>query len=278
MKFQPLSRRAESSGDSGFVRSFFVPAAGGHNQGETMLKQITLAAIFALGLSTSIAGQTSKTTETERALARLGDLAPDAVRRRLSEMRPPATQPGQFLLSVIIKRQELTVISGERVERLKAALQPVLAYHEREGKLPIFVVRSEQPKAFVVVRAALIITTKLMLITSEAELRGIVAHELAHLYLWEERERAFKEKDESLLREIELFCDAVAAITLKEIGDDPACYARGLKRMTYMGSTIGNTTRSETQTHPSLDARVKLNQWLCQRLGQATILPTGGAH
>jgi hypothetical protein len=101
-----------------------------------MPKQITLAAIFALGLSTSIAGQPIKSTETERALARLGNLSPNGVRRRLSEMRPPAYQPGQVLLNMIIKRQKLTVISGERVERLKAALQPVLAYHYRDGKLP----------------------------------------------------------------------------------------------------------------------------------------------
>ena len=232
-----------------------------------MLKQITLAAIFALGLSTAIAGQTIKTTETERALARLGNLAPDAVRRRLSELRPQAYQPGPFLINEIIKREELPVSFGERVERLKAALQPVLAYHERDGKLPIYVLRSEQPKAFVACRAALIITTKLMLISGEAEIRGIVAHELAHEYLWEERDLAFKKEDESPLREIELFCDAVAAITLKEIGDDPACYAEALKRMTYVGSTAGNTTRSQTKTHPSLDARMKLNQWLCQRLG-----------
>ncbi len=237
-----------------------------------MLKQITLAAIFAFGLSTIIAAQTTRTTETERALARLGDLAPNAVRRRLNQMRPRAYQPGQFLLNEIIKRQELTVISGERVERLKAALQLVLAYHDRDGKLPIYVLRSEQPKAFVACRAALIITTKLMLIASEAELRGIVAHELAHEYLWEERERAFEEKNESLVREIELFCDAVAAITLKEIGDDPACYGRALERMTYIGITAGNVTRSETKTHPSLDARLKLNRRLCQRLGQATNL------
>ena len=237
-----------------------------------MLKQIALAAIFALGLSSEIAGQTIKTTETERALARLGDLSSDAMRRHLSELRPPVYQPGPVLLNEIIKRKELTVISGARVERLKAALQPALAYHERDGKLPIFVVRSEQPKAYVAERAALIITTRLTLIVSEAELRGIVAHELAHEYFYEERERAFKEKDESSLREIELFCDAVAAITLKEIGDDPACYERALERMTYIGATAGNVTRSETNTHPSLDARVKLNRWLCQRLGQGAAI------
>jgi Zn-dependent protease with chaperone function len=232
-----------------------------------MLKQITLAAIFALGLSTAIAGQTIKNTETERALARLGDLTPDAARHRLSEMRPPAYRPGSVLINEIIKREELPISSSEKVERLKAALQPVLAYHERDGKLPIYVLRSDQPKAFVACRAVLIITTKLMIITSEAELRGIVAHELAHEYLWEERNRAFNEKDESSLREIELFCDAVAAITLKEIGDDPARYAQALERMTYVGINVGNVTRSKTKTHPSLDARLKLNQWLCKQLG-----------
>jgi len=242
-----------------------------------MLKQITVSAIFALGLSTLIAAQTINPNETERALARLGDLTPVAVRNRLSELRPPAYQPSPFLFKEIIKRQELTVISGKRVERLKESLQPVLTYHKRDSKLSIYVVRSEQPKAFVSCRGALFITTKLMLITNEAELRGIVAHELAHEYFWEEHLRAFSEKNESLLREIELFCDAVAAITLKEIGDDPACYAEALKRMTYIGITAGNATRRETKTHPSLDTRVKLIRWLCRRFEKAAILTPGEA-
>jgi hypothetical protein len=231
-----------------------------------MVKKFMLVALLVLGLTTAIAGQIDKLTESERALARLGDLSSDAVRQRLNELRPPAYEPGQVLLNVIIKRQGLTVISGERVERLKASLQPVLAYHTRDGNLPIYVMRSDEPKAMLVDRAALIITTKLMTITSEAELRGIVAHELAHEYLWEERRQASIEKDDTSLREIELFCDAVAAITLKEIGGDPAEFARALEGTTYPGITAGNKTRRETRTHPSLDVRMKLNQWLCQRL------------
>jgi Zn-dependent protease with chaperone function len=243
-----------------------VTAAGDDNQGETMVKQITLAAIFVLGLSRAIVAQTVKTTETDNALARLGELSTPALRRRLNEMRPPAYQPGQFLLNTIIKRRGLIVVTGEKVDRLKAALQPVLAYHQRDGKLPIYVLRSDEAKAMLVDRAALIITTKLMLIASETDLRGIVAHELAHEYLWEQRHQADIGNDERSLREIELFCDAVAAITLKEIGGDPAEFARALERMTYLGLTAFNVIRSETRTHPSLDARVKLNKWLCQRL------------
>jgi hypothetical protein len=59
------------------------------------------------------------------------------------------------------------------------------------------------------------------------------------------------------------------AITLEEIGNDPADYRRVLERMTYVGMAAVNITRSETKTHPSLDARVTLNQWLCGQVGQA---------
>jgi hypothetical protein len=67
------------------------------------------------------------------------------------------------------------------------------------------------------------------------------------------------------MRECELFCDAVAAFTLMEIGDDPASYGRILERLTIIGSNAGNLTRGETASHPSLGARQKLNKFLCQR-------------
>ena len=49
------------------------------------------------------------------------------------------------------------------------------------------------------------------------------------------------------MREIELFFDAVAAIALKEIGDDPSGYGRVLERLTYVGITTKSATRSETK-------------------------------
>lgn len=234
-----------------------------------MLKPIALAAVVAIGLSTAVAGQAARMTETDRAISRLGDLTPNNVRCRLTEMRPVAYQPGPVLLNEIAKRLNSPIISGRRVDRLHDILQPVLRYHQRDGKLAIFLIGSEQPRAYVVARAALVITTKLMLITSEAEMRGIVAHELAHEYLIDDREQAIKEKNGSLMREIELFCDVVAAITLKEIGDDPTQYGQALRRMTSIGIISGSATRHESETHPSLDARMALNLLLCRQLGQA---------
>ena len=68
------------------------------------------------------------------------------------------------------------------------------------------------------------------------------------------------------MREIELFCDAVAAFTLQEIGGNPASYARALERLTMIRINAGLGRAGEDRTHPSLSARTKLNRFLCQRL------------
>ena len=202
--------------------------------------------------------------EATRAIARLGDLSSAAVRERLQQMRLPAYLPGP-VLNRVVELQHLPIADGKRVDQLKAALQPVLAYHGR-GQMPIYVLRSEQPKAYLVERAVIVITTRLMVIASDEEIRGIVAHELAHEYVWDERIQAMKANDGKLMRECELFCDAVAAFTLKELGADPASYGRILERLTIIGINAGNAMRQESETHPSLDARKKLNKFLCQRL------------
>jgi len=203
--------------------------------------------------------------EASKAIARLGDLLPDAIRERLKQMRQPVYLPGPVLVNKIVEAQHLPIAESKRVDRLKAALQSVLDYHER-GKMPIVVLRSEQPKAYLVERSVIIITTRMMVIASDEEIRGIIAHELAHEYVWDERVKATKEKDGKLMRECELFCDAVAAFTLKEVGDDPTSYSRILGRLTEIGIITRATTRHESDTHPSLDARQKLNKFLCQRL------------
>jgi len=246
-----------------------------------MSKRAALVALFILTLSIIVPGQHNKTSadgaranskaeailnnpETEKALARLGDLSLPTIRERLAKMRPDAYMPGPFLINKIIEAQHLPVATSERVERLKTALRPALAYHQRD-RMPVVVLWSEHPRATLRERAVIVVTTKMMAITSDEEIRGIVAHELAHEYIWDEQKQAREANDESALREYELFCDAVAVVTLKEIGDDPTSYAKAIERMTYIGITAGSATRSETRTHPSLDTRLKLIRLLCQR-------------
>ena len=247
-----------------------------------MRQRIALATSLILALTITITGQplnnvtananaNSKReellegTEAAKVIAHLGDLARPVLRERLKQMRQPGYQPTPLLVQKLVEAQKLTVANNKRVDQLKAALQPVLDYHGR-SQMPIYVLLSDQPKAYLVECAVLFITTRMMLISTDEELRGIVAHELAHEYVWEERKQAKQLKDGQKMRECELFCDALAAFTLKEIGDDPASYGRILVRLTIIGINAGSAMKQESDTHPSLDARKKLNKFLCQRL------------
>ena len=57
---------------------------------------------------------------------------------------------------------------------------------------------------------------------SDAELTGIVAHELGHAYFMDDAVAAKRAKKSSALRVVELKCDAVAIVSLKLLGHDPA--------------------------------------------------------
>jgi hypothetical protein len=209
-------------------------------------------------------------SEEANALARLGGGEPARIRERLSGILRPTNQPDPEVVRKIVEAQHLSIATGRRVEQLRAALQPALDYHGRGG-LPVYVLWSDQPKAYLVARAVIIITTRMMSIASDEEIRGIVAHELAHEYVWDERAEALQTKNGRLMRECEFFCDAVAAFTLREIGDDPASYGRILERVTFVGIEEGSAMRHESITHPSLYSRKKLNRFLCQLLRQTAV-------
>jgi Peptidase family M48 len=258
-----------------------------------MFKQVALTAILIIAFTVTVAGQATKNLATDsnangkrekslggaeaaNAIECLGDLSSAAIRERLKQMRLPAYLPGPVLVNRIIELQDLPIVKSKSVDRLKAVVQPVLDYHLRE-RMPIYVLRSNQPKAYLVERAVIIITTRMMDIARDAEIRGIIAHELAHEYVWDERAKATKKKDGKLMRERELFCDAVAAFTLKEIGDDPASYGRILLRMTLAYINLGIATRHKSDTHPSLDTRIKLNKFLCQQFDRRAAVLRNGA-
>ena len=242
-----------------------------------MIKSIALITILVVTFTVEANGQMarhfagegsekgSESGEVVNAINRLGDLSRAEIDACLRRIRRPAYRPGPVLIKEIIDVQNLPVSGGKRAEQLKAVLQPVLDYHER-GHMPIYILQSEKPKAALVDRAVIIITTRLLTIATEEEIRGIVAHELAHDYIWDENMKAKREKDVKRMHECELFCDAVAAFTLKQIGDDPASYARILERMTLIGIYVGSSMRHKSPTHPSLDARKRLNKFMSERL------------
>ena len=113
-----------------------------------MFKQVASAAILIILYTTTVIGQPVTPvasnsnargkseeplagTEAAKAIERLGDLSPAAVRERLRQMREPAYLPGALLVKKIVESQRLPIAESKRVDQLKAALKPVLDFFLR---------------------------------------------------------------------------------------------------------------------------------------------------
>jgi hypothetical protein len=71
-------------------------------------------------------------------------------------------------------------------------------------------------------RAVVLIPAPTIALLSAAELQALVAHEIGHEYVWTEWQRARQHADQDRLKELELVCDAIAAVTLRQLGMDPS--------------------------------------------------------
>ena len=100
-----------------------------------------------------------------------------------------------------------------------------------------------------------------------SELQAAVAHEVGHEYIWTQQHVASKEKDAPRLRELELFCDGVALVTLRLAGLTPTSLVTGFEKLTrYNRQRFGNATANEN--YPSIEDRKRFAQavidWLAE--------------
>jgi hypothetical protein len=238
------------------------------------MRMLLIAILWIAGSSVAFSQETSDravelTQQKQQVLALLGELDPAKAcayldRRRMPPFPPQARQEILATLPPQVRQRRIT--SQERLSRLERVLQPVLVYHRRESGVEIVLFQDTIPFASLFGRVAILISTKLLAITKESELRGIVAHELAHEYRWWEAVEARRNRDYSKLREIELFCDAVAALTLRETGGDPLDYAAALEHLVAWGDYLGSTSRDGGRSYPRLKDRLDFIRELAQRL------------
>jgi hypothetical protein len=76
---------------------------------------------------------------------------------------------------------------------------------------------------------------------------------------------ALQAKDTRAMRVVELKCDAVAMVSLKLLGYDPAHFLDALQRIQLIKSRK-NLSISIVQTHPDLRARTMFSQRFIQSL------------
>ena len=123
------------------------------------------------------------------------------------------------------------------------------------------------PQAVIVLhaRALLLISAPAIALMNAAELQAMAAHEIGHEYVWIEWNRARQRADRARLKELELVCDAIAAVTLRQLGMDPSKVIDGVEKVTrFNRERFGSATNEKN--YPTLAERRafarEIHRWL----------------
>jgi hypothetical protein len=155
--------------------------------------------------------------------------------------------------------RQTRVSEGKLFRRVENIIRPVLELHGRGNKIELFLHEDHVPKAMVWQRCILIISDSLAHELNDEELAGIVAHEMGHAYFMIEIIKARNYGDMQAMKIVELKCDAVAMLSLKLLGHDPADHLRGLLRIDDHIRRDGYT-RLSSRDHPSMVERTQFAQ------------------
>jgi hypothetical protein len=141
----------------------------------------------------------------------------------------------------------------------------VLRAFGRDGIYTLKILDSRQARLGLHARFVLLISETALTALTPVQLEAAVAHEIGHEYVWDDFERSRARRDSEHVRELELFCDGIAAVTLARIGEDPGEWIAALERLYAHDRSRGLVYENEKE-YPSLQERCRfvkqLRTWL----------------
>jgi hypothetical protein len=145
------------------------------------------------------------------------------------------------------------------------SVRPVLRAHGRDRVYVLKVVEGRQARIGLHARFVVLISETALTPLTPIQLQAAVAHEIGHEYVWGEFESARRRGDWARLRELELFCDGIAAVTLARIDADPAEWIGALECLYAEDRSRGIVYANEND-HPTLEERRefirRIRRWL----------------
>jgi hypothetical protein len=161
-----------------------------------------------------------------------------------------------LVLKSLPSEGEVTELTESERQKLKD-LGPVLRLHAREGVYELKVIAVPQAWVGLHGRAVLLISLPALRLLDSEELQAVVAHEIGHEYVWQEYAVARARNDTTRLRELELACDAIAVLTLAQIGVKPDRLVTAVEKGLRFNHDRFGRPKNEN-SYPSLQARRKL--------------------
>jgi hypothetical protein len=161
--------------------------------------------------------------------------------------------PGRFLdalrplpLAAFLRAQVMASLPMEgevrpsKKEALKlAAIEPVLRYHHRQDVLQLKLITVSHAFVGLHARTVLLVSREALDLVDGPKLQALTAHEIGHEYFWDEYQAALVRDDADAVRELELRCDGVAVITLRQLGLDPHALVEAVRALTRFNESVG---------------------------------------
>src|SRR5262245_16447009 len=222
-----------------------------------------LALLLACSLSASSAfAQGKAEVEIGRVKASFAGKSLADIISALASMRPEAVSESDkktLLENLPLVTATNRVSDRKQLEHLVARLQGTLKLHDRAGIVEIIVFNDRRPIIYNKPGVVIVLSSEVLKIVGDddAALVGVVAHELAHEYVAMPMLHALRAGDNVKIRELELFCDAVAVVTILSLQMNPNPYSKALERI-CKHSQAAASLNDGSSTHPSVDARLKL--------------------
>jgi len=175
------------------------------------------------------------------------------------------------LLASLPGRGEVRILNDGQKRKL-SELDALLALHARKDVYVVKVIDVPQAWTGLYGREVLLISVPLLKLVSSGELQALVAHEIGHEYTWTAWKSAQAAGHKEQMHEIELTCDAIAFVTLQELGEDPKLLISALVKVArfnreHFGDAIDQTS------HPPLQERRAVTKQLSRYRPQG-----GGLH
>ncbi len=140
-----------------------------------------------------------------------------AIRLRLQRWPAPSAAVRARALALLPDQGAVT--PDVHQARKLAALQPVLALHERDTDLVIRMFAAGGAAwTGLHARSVLLLSRDAVDLLDVEELRAVVAHELGHDLLWREYDDARRQGDTRRQQELELHCGGLAVLALHRLG------------------------------------------------------------
>lgn len=174
---------------------------------------------------------------------------------RLAACRPiPVTPAEKAALRALLPATGEVLVKGARDAEKIDSVRRILHFLGRDAIYDVKVVDLPEARAGLYGRAVLLISLPMFRILDAQELAAMAAHEAGHEYVWEAYEEARRGNNKAGLRQLELTCDAIAAIALTSVGIPADRLVSGLERaLTYNLTHFGMSRNQDS--YPSLKER-----------------------